>query len=629
MRATALVLSVCLLAACGGGGGGGGSAATTATPLLPGTPPAAAGTLTATLASPASGVATVTYTLGGMSGVDAVVEWSGDGGRSWSGAAPADGCPTTKGRGAGTATYRWDTVADGAAGAVLVRVSAGGLSASVAATVANPAPSWLERSATVDAGTAAGPIPPVHDGHYDLSPVVQNMAADPALPGLCTRMGLRSWRLSVGRWEIGPTWLMAPEPAAWSDDPAVLRTCSREFYRGPNTLAGAQDPANYAFAYLDQAIRTVEGFGAEPYLCFDYMPFTLAATQDPANPANLARTDPTLSFSNGIRTSPPADDAVYAEVVKRTVMHVNGTFAGGLRRSIRHIEIGNEPDLPQPYFWSGDQARFTAMYRACADALDAEFGASISITAGSFALPAGPFMAGFLANRAGARLDALGFHVYQDDVAAFVGQVQAARSARDAHAPGAALHCTEWSRALNATAPFQTMTAALHHAQVLEWFTLLGVARAHHALVQDPVESYGCVTTRPARLKPSGGAFAAFALLAETPTLATIRAIDPPDQAMLVVGRSAQAVTAVFFHARPPAGQVGRMRLRLAGHGLPGTYAVDRWLLTDATCANGDGLWHTGSTSASGDYDATIPFTADTLVVLRLAAQPWRPAAVN
>ncbi|MCK6491381.1 MAG: hypothetical protein L6R48_24290, partial [Planctomycetes bacterium] len=341
MRATTLVLSVCLLVACGGGGGGGGTAAAPATPLLPGTPPAAAGTLTATLASPASGVATVTYTLGGMSGVDAVVEWSGDGGRSWSGAAPADGCPTTKGRGAGTATYRWDTVADGAAGAVLVRVSAGGLSASVAATVANPAPSWLERSATVDAGTAAGPIPPVHDGHYDLSPVVQNMAADPALPGLCTRLGLRSWRLSVGRWEIGPTWLMAPEPAAWSDDPAVLRTCSREFYRGPNTLAGAQDPANYAFAYLDQAIRTVEGFGAEPYLCFDYMPFTLAATQDPANPANLARTDPTLSFSNGIRTSPPADDAVYAEVVKRTVMHVNDTFAGGLRRSIRHVEIGN------------------------------------------------------------------------------------------------------------------------------------------------------------------------------------------------------------------------------------------------------------------------------------------------
>lgn len=48
----------------------------------------------------------------------------------------------------------------------------------------------------------------------------------------------RSIRISTGRYDDPGT------AADYSTDTAVLRNLPSEFYRGPNTLAGADDPAN-------------------------------------------------------------------------------------------------------------------------------------------------------------------------------------------------------------------------------------------------------------------------------------------------------------------------------------------------------------------------------------------------
>lgn len=162
------------------------------------------------------------------------------------------------------------------------------------------------------------------------------------------------------------------------------------------------------------------------------------------------------------------------------------------------------------------------------------------------------------------------------------------------------------------------------------FLALLGVSQAHRALLRDPAPgSLGDITTAPAYLKPTGGTFAAYELFNQTPNLLAFTSIVPADKPMLLAGKSASGITVLFFHEKPPTGQVGRCTLSLANHGFAGSYAVDRWLLTDATCANQDGLWHTGTTQASGAYNTTITFTEDTLVVLRLAPTPYVPAASN
>ncbi|HYE05278.1 MAG TPA: hypothetical protein VEL07_07085 [Planctomycetota bacterium] len=636
MRRTAsTVVSMCFLivgaalpSGCGGGGGGGaGGAGPAPSPTVARVAPAAR----------SGGVVAIDYDLAGGGRADVRVEVSLDGGASWFGAAPADGCATTKARSApGAYVFTWDAAADGVAGQTLLRLSTG--ASSLTAPVVVPAIGWpaLVRSATVDAAVTGRNYASPHRGHYDLSPVALDYLADPGFAARARQVPVKSWRISVGRWEIGPVELMAPEPDAYARDPARLRASSREFYRGPPTIAGARHPANYRFDYLDQAIAAVVACGAEPFLCFDMMPFTLAANQDPNTADNLYPTYPAFSFSNGIRTSPPSDDAVYAEVVKHVVKHVVGDFADGLRQPLSHVEIGNEPDLVGPLahaFWTGTSEQFTSMYRACAAALDAEFGASIRIGGGSFALlhhlePAPTFMQRFLAGLGGSRLDFVGFHCYGDvPETAFVPSLALATSLRDAYRPGAALFCPEWGMHLDSgvAEPFQDMRAAVHHAKALLYFTVFDVALAHKAPLRDPLPGHvGILTTPPVGLKPAAYAFSAFEMLAATPALCAITSAVPADAPMLVAGRGDQGITAVFFHAKPPAGQIGRFTLSLGG--IPwGTWIVDRHVLTDATVAIGDGLWHARSRAGAGAALAeTISITEDTLVVLRI-----RPATVG
>ncbi len=612
MRRAILAASVALLSACGRGGSSDDSPSATPGISVPG------GTL--------DGAVPVAYTLAGNGAWDVSFAVSADGGATWTGALPAPGCATTKARPApGAFTFLWDSVADGAAGPVLLRASIPGSQATAAATIGNAGLVFLDRSAALDASSSALAMPPIHRGHYDLSPTVLRFLDDPAFAPLVSQVPVKSWRLCVGRWEIGPVPIMAPEPASYSTDVNQLRNCSREFYRGPNTVAGAQDPANYIFAYLDAAIAAVEACGAEPYLCFDYTPFTLASNQNPNTAHNHYLADSNLSFSNGIRTSPPADNAVYAEVVKRVVMHVKGTFAGGLSKPLTYVEIGNEPDLPLTYFWTGSRAQFLAMYQACAATLDAEFGPAVKVGAASFAWVPGEadptFLQDFLSGLGGARLDFLGFHVYQDvPEIQWVERLGKAKALRDSLRPAAELHVPEWGMVLDGGPEFDDMTAAIHHAKALEYMMLFDVKLSHRALVRDIIAApggLGLLQAGPVRPKPATCVYHAYERLYETPAILAVSAQSPAGKPMILGGKGATAVTVLFFHEAPPPGEVGRITLTVDN--LPfADYTVERRVLTDGTFSAGDGLWLHSARDGTGAFTEAIRFTSASLVEWRI-----------
>lgn len=602
-----LLASLLLIPACGKSSGGAGPTQSISLSV-------AGGTL--------NDAVPVGYTLGGSGAWDVVLSTSTDGGATWTGASPAPGSATTRNRPApGAYSFTWDSVADGVTGSVLLRAEIPGASATAAATIGNAGLTFLDRSATIDAAAPGLTLPPVHRGHYDLGITRLDYRGDPAFDPVVRSVPVKSWRISVGRWEIGPTFLMAPEPACYSLVAADLQNCSREYYRGPNTIAGAQDPANYHFAYLDAALAAVVASGAEPYLCFDYTPYSLASNVNPNTAGNHYLGDPNQSFSNGIRTSPPTDNAVFAEVVKRVVMHVTGTFAGGLSLPMTYIEIGNEPDLPLTYFWTGTRAQFLAMYQACAAALDAQFGGSIKIGAASFAWVVGEadptFLEEFLVGCSATRLDFVGIHIYQDVPEVwFVERLAKAKGLRDSLKPGAELHVPEWGMVLDGGPEFDSMTAALHHAKALEYYLLFDVKLAHRALVRDPVATtgtLGLLFAGPTRHKPASHVFQAYESLYATPSILAITAQTPAGKPMILAGKSATQATILFFHEAPPGGQTGRVAVTVTN--LPfAAYTVERSRLTQATFDAGEGLWVQSTRDGSGAFAETIQFTGDVLV---------------
>lgn len=370
-----------------------------------------------------------------------------------------------------------------------------------------PTPLVSTHSITIDASTSTGALRSLWRDHYDLSFEHFDYDSEPGFSALLTSLAPRSWRCSVGRWEVG----FPPPLGGDSLVPATLGTVEREFYRGPNTLVGADIPSNYNFTYLDAQIVSLLAAGVDPFVCFDYMPFTLAAEQDPqnANSANINLPNSpysVYSFSNGIRTSPPADPAVYARVVRNTMRHMRGLFAGTTDFGITWFEVGNEPDLVDeagfslPLFWTGTELEFYDMYAAIAAEVDADAALTglVQLGSGSFALiptiPGTAFMQAFLV-RVGVnlpRIDFLSFHSYGDVPEAHLGKFSLVSTISTSAGVALPWVNAEWGRNLGGTEPiYDEIGHGLLRAKVLSVMQAFPFVIAHEALLRDPGTSGG------------------------------------------------------------------------------------------------------------------------------------------
>lgn len=437
----------------------------------------------------------------------------------------------------------------------LLFLAAWGCSGSGGAPGTGSGPTIIPREVGIDAAATTGSLRPLWRDHYDLSFEHFDYPSEPGFDALLASLAPRSWRCSIGRWEIG----FPPPAGGASTDPGVLALVEREFYRGPNTLAGADDPANYAFAYLDAQLASLTARGLDPYLCFDYMPFSLAAEQDPLNANNFNISNPgtpysIYSFSNGIRTSPPADPPVYARVVRNTLRHVRGLFAGSTDYGVQWFEIGNEPDLVAangnalPYFWTGTAEEFFNMYAAIAAEVDgdAQLSTSLLLGAGSFALlpsvPGFAFLQDFLTRVAVAspRLNFLSFHSYGDEPNQHAAKFGLVRSLETSLGLANLWVNAEWGRELGDPEPtYDAIEHGIFRAKVLGLMQLYPFVLAHEALFRDPGTSggeLGLVRTGPPAHKPVSRIYQGLARLNTTPEL--LEVTDNPDSLFVLPGRN-------------------------------------------------------------------------------------------
>lgn len=79
-------------------------------------------------------------------------------------------------------------------------------------------------------------------------------------------------------------------------------------------MSDADDPGNYDFAFIDSTITLVQSIGAQPFITMDYMPFTLSSDTTPEYQGAMGLLY-FLAYDNGIRNSPPANNAVYGRVM--------------------------------------------------------------------------------------------------------------------------------------------------------------------------------------------------------------------------------------------------------------------------------------------------------------------------
>ena len=123
------------------------------------------------------------------------------------------------------------------------------------------------------------------------------------------------------------------------------------FFTG-TTLEDAQDPEKYNFTEMDRLATAADAMGLELF-------------------PTLAITPNSLSGDAGMR-GPPRDLAVYAEVIRRVVLHLTQGWANGFHYDIRYWDVWNEPnltELPSNNHWHGTQQEYFALYKAVSRAI--------------------------------------------------------------------------------------------------------------------------------------------------------------------------------------------------------------------------------------------------------------------
>lgn len=511
--------------------------------------------------------------------------------------------------------------------------SGGGSSGAPAPTVTT-----MAIDASIDGNSVAGAIQPLWRDHYDLSYTHLNYSGEAGFLNLAQSLSPRSWRCSVGRWEIS-----IPAPAGGASmDPNVLRNCEREFYRGANTLAEADDPGNYDFTYLDSQLTALLALGVEPFLCFDYMPFTLSSQQNPNNGDNIGASDSNFSFSNGIRTAPPLDNAVYARVVRNSIRHVRGLFAGTNNFGVQFFEIGNEPDLITPngtalkYFWSGDAAQFASMYAAIAAEVNADnqLSSAISLGSGSFAFLPGEsnprFSVQFLtaiANNS-VRLDFLSYHSYDDDANNHLNTLIQIQSILQTLSINPMLVNGEWGRALDGADPvYDQIEHGLLRTRVMATMQLFGVQYAHEALFRDPrpgTETLGLIGTGPVAKKPVTDVYLALNKLNDT---LQALPITTSTGNVFIAGKNSSNTKVVIVHVGEDPGAGNESQVNLTINNLPwgsANFTARRFVVSDASFAANQGVLLEDTQNLTGpsvDLTARIEAGKAKLIVWELERQ--------
>ncbi|MBV6405320.1 MAG: hypothetical protein IT228_10225 [Flavobacteriales bacterium] len=477
----------------------------------------------------------------------------------------------------------------------------------------------------VDASTVTGTINPLWGDHYELhllsgaggNPTVDGPKApfidDPGFLPEMARLRPRSIRISTGRYDDPGT------ADDYSTDTTVLRNLPTEFYRGPNTLAGADDPSNYDFSYVDSLVDVVHAMGADPYVEMAAMPFRLSAVDTPTYFPCVYWTPPCHLFSwdNAIRTAPPADPAVYGRVFYHLVKHLYET------RGVHWFEVWNEPDQFPGLtpFWDGDAPQLHAMLAALTAEVNADPALSPHVEIGCCSFAMQSFLNLFaiqflsLVQQHNTRLDFLSVHPYSSEP---MGGYDSARTTvaegwRDTYAPNAALLNTEWG-VLNpgfGSAGWNSLDYGLDRLRALIEMQDRDYLFAHAASLADndtmgPTCCLGMFYTKPTFApKPAAFAYMAMNRLNDTPDRLSCT-VNAPHLALAARSVTGDTVL-VALPAPDPAPGTGTVSLTV--NNLPWTTGTARRLELTMTGYAMDSVLRTASTSLIINGTFTDPLT--------------------
>lgn len=481
----------------------------------------------------------------------------------------------------------------------------------------------------VDASNSTGTINPLWGDHYDVQ-LLMGAGGNPSVVGPhrlyindqgfhsdMAQLRPRSIRISTGRYDDPGT------ADYYSTDTTILKNLPTEFYRGPNTMAGANNMANYHFSYVDSLVDVVQSTGAEPFLDMAAMPFTLSSVHTPTYMSCVYNNPPCHIFSwdNAIRTAPPADPAVYGRVFYHLVKHLYDT------RGVRWFEAWNEPDQFPGLapFWHGDVPQLHAMLAALTAEVNADPALSPHVEIGccSFAMQSflNLFLVQFLATvqQNNTRLDFLSVHPYSSDAMGGYdsSRTSTAQSLRNTYVPGTPLVNAEWGilSPFFGSAGWSSLNYGLGRLRALIEMQDRDYLFAHEASMADNDTTVstcclGMYYTKPA-FAPKPAAFAYIAMNKFHNTLQRLTATaNAPN--LVLAGRSVNGDTVhIALPATDPAPGNGQVALSVTG--LPWTTGTaTRYELTMSGFAANTVLSPASSaTITDGTFSEAFTYTSD------------------
>lgn len=128
--------------------------------------------------------------------------------------------------------------------------------------------------------------------------------------------------------------------------------------------ADETNPDSYDFAFTDELIKALVGYGVEPY-------FRLGVTIE--NQCHI----------KAYRIHPPKDYQKWARICEHIIRHYNEGWANGFHFNLKYWEIWNEPENREsPQFnqmWTGTKEQYYELYDVTAKHLKQCFGDSIKV----------------------------------------------------------------------------------------------------------------------------------------------------------------------------------------------------------------------------------------------------------